>query len=119
MSVSLAVIIGLIAALVLTVLVYIFILPERARKRLAPILQFVHDLIHFRTMLIESISKLLYVFCTFGCIVAGILLLFVPNVLAGLLVLIAGPLVLRIMYEMIMLYVLHVQNLISLNRKMK
>ena len=114
-----ALIIGLIVALVATILAFVFLIPDRVRDRLPGFLQFCHDLINFRTMIIENVSKLLYVFCTFGCIAVGIFLLFGSNFLIGLLVLIAGPLVCRVLYELIMLFVLLVQNTITINRKLK
>ena len=70
-------------------------------------------------MILESVLKVLYVFCSLGCIFVGILLLFGDPFWAGLLVLIAGPLVLRVVYELIMLFVLLVQNTISINRKLR
>ena len=119
MPVNTALIIGLILAVIATIFTYLFIIPDRVRRRLPGFLQFFHDLINFKVMLLESVIKLLYVFCSFGCILVGILLLFSNTIVVGLLVLIAGPLVLRVIYELIMLFVLQVQNTISINRKLK
>ena len=76
MSVTTAVIIGLILALLATVCSYLFLIPENKKNSLSGFFRFLHDVFNFKTMLIESVSKLLYVFCTFGCIGTGILLLF-------------------------------------------
>lgn len=119
MPVSLALIIGIVVAVIATVCSYIFIIPEEKRENLPGFLQFVHDLFNFRAMLIESIARVLYIFCTFGSIAAGFLLLFGSTFWVGLIVMIIGPLVLRMVYELIMLFVLMVQNTISLNRKIK
>ena len=118
MPVNVALIVGLILAAVATVLAYLFIIPDKARAKLPRFFRAIHDLINFRTMIIESVIKLLYVFCSLGCIIVGILLLFSSTVWIGLLVLIAGPLVLRVIYELIMLFVILVQNTISINRKL-
>ena len=119
MPVTLAVIIGLALAFVATVLTYIFIIPDRARKHLPGFLQFVHDLFNFKIMLLETIMKLLYIFCTLGSIGVGFFLLFGSSFWIGLLLLILGPLVLRGLYEFLMLYILQVQNVISINRKLR
>ena len=119
MPVILALIIGIIIAVIGTVLMYMFVIPDRCRDRLPAFLQFIHDIVNFKTMLLEDVIKILYVFLTLGCIITGILLLFGSTYWIGLIVLIIGPLVLRIIYEMIMLFVLQVQNVISINRKMK
>lgn len=119
MPFNIALIIGLILALIATVLAYVFIIPDRVRSSLPGFFRFLHDLINFRTMIIESVIKLLYVFCSFGCIGVGLFLLFGANFLIGILVLIGGPLVCRVIYELVMLFVIQVQNTISINRKLK
>ena len=119
MPVSLALIIGIIAGIVMTILMYLLVIPEKTRKNLPGFLQFVHDIVNFKTMLLEPIIKVLYIFCTFVSIIAGILLLFACPVWIGLLMIFIGPLVLRVIYELIMLFVLQVQNTISINRKLK
>ena len=119
MPVNTALIIGIIVAIIVTVLMYMFVIPDRKRQNLPGFLQFVHDIVNFKTMLLETVLKLLYVFCTIGCICVGILLLFGSTFWVGLIVFIIGPLVLRIIFELIMLFVLQVQNVISINRKLK
>ena len=119
MPVNTALIIGIIAAVIVTVLMYIFVIPDKARQNLPGFLQFIHDVVNFKTMILESVIKLLYVFCTLGCICVGILLLFGSTFWVGLIVLVIGPLVLRVIFELIMLFVLQVQNVISINRKLK
>ena len=119
MPLTTALIIGLILALIATVLVYLFVMPERARNSLPKFLQFLHDIFNFKSLLIEKIIKVLYVFCTLGCIGVGIFLLFGSNFVWGILLIILGPLVVRIIYEFMMLKILEVQNVISINRKLK
>ena len=116
---NIALIIGIAAAVAVTVLMYIFVIPENARKHLPGFLRLIHDLVNFRVMVLEPVIKLLYVLCTLGCIFTGILLLFGDPFWIGLIVLIIGPLVLRIIYEMIMLFIIQVQNVITINRKLK
>jgi len=119
MPLYIALIIGIALALIITILVYMFVVPNSARKHLPGFLRVIHDLVNFKTMILEPVIKILYLFCSVGCICVGILLLFGSSWIVGIILLIAGPLVLRIIYEMIMLFVLQVQNTISINRKLK
>ena len=119
MALNTALIIGFIVALIATVLVYLFIMPERCRDNLPAFFRWVHDVFNFKSLLIEKIVKALYVFCTIGIIVIGIMMLFGSNFLWGLACIILGPLVIRIVYEIFMLFILLVQNVISINRKIQ
>ena len=119
MALNTALIIGAIVAVIATVLAYLFIMPERYRDTLPGFFQWVHDVFNFKSLLIEKIMKALYVFCTIGVIVVGILLLFGSNFLWGVVCIILGPLVVRIIYEVFMLFILLVQNVIAINRKMQ
>lgn len=119
MALNTALIIGLILALIATVLAYLFIMPAKARANLPRFFQRVHDIFNFKSLLIEKIIKALYVFCTLGCIGVGIFLLFGSNFVWGILLIIIGPLIVRIFYEFMMLFILLVQNVIAINRKLK
>lgn len=114
-----AIIIGVIIGLAATVLTYLFIMPEGARESLPRFFQILHDVFNFKSLLIEKLIKVLYVFCTLGCIATGIFLLFGSNFWIGLAVIIAGPIVIRVIYELLMLMILLVQNVIAINRKLK
>lgn len=119
MSWTLALIIGLIVALVATVIIYLFVMPERGRDKLPGFLGFLHDFFNFKTLMVEKIIRVLNVFCSVGCIAVGIFLLFGSNFVWGILLIIFGPLVVRVIYELMMLKILQVQNVISINRKLK
>ena len=119
MPVNIALIVGIIIAVVITVLMFIFVIPDKARRHLPGFLKIIHDLVNFKTMILEPVIKVLYVLLTLGCIFIGILLLFGSTYWIGLIVLIIGTLVLRIIYELIMLFILQVQNVITISRKLK
>ena len=135
MPVYVAYIIGGILALAATILVCIFILPEKKRPSLNKFFRFVADIFNFKTLFIEKILKFLYIFATLYCIAAGFFMLFSGTytssssfwgdggstfhsaALIGLLTMILGPISVRIVYELLMLTVILVQNVISINRK--
>ena len=123
-----AYVLGVVAAIACTVLAFIFIVPEKKRAELNKFFQWVHDLCNFRSLLIEKILKALYIFSTAFCIVAGFFLLFsVQSIgwgysvymgLTGVLLLLLGPVLTRLIFEGIMMAVLQLKNTIAINDKL-
>lgn len=115
-------------AVIATVLVAIFITPEKRKASLGKLGLFLHNLCNFKSLLIEKILKVLYVFSTVFCAVFGFVTLFwftetskhalVWNGWIGLILLIAGPIVIRLAYEAVMMFVLLVKNVIDIRNRM-
>ena len=91
--------------------------------------KFADDTVNFRTLLIDKLMKVLYIFTNCLCIIGGVLMFFYgfyPLFRFGnfsimgyaLLSLIVGPIVLRILFELIMLAITLVQNVVEINNKM-
>ena len=128
MPFGVAIILGTIAALTLTVLIMIFVTPEKKRGGLNKFFTFLHDLFNFKFLILEKILKALYIFATFSCICVGFFGLFSVEHYWGsyyrsyafpsLLLLILGPIALRITYEAIMMFILLVKNTIQINNKL-
>ena len=132
MPVYIAAILGLVFALGCTILALIFITPESRRHTLNSFFTFVHDLFNFKFLFLEKVLKFLYIFNTLYCILAGFFMLFSGEryssyyysyfqsyALPGLLLMILGPIAVRIIYEGIMLFILLVKNVIQINNKLK
>lgn len=126
MPISPAAAIGIISTLVsivCSVLVWIFVLPEKKRPTLNAFFTFVSDVFNFRSLLIEKILKFTYLFSTLFAILFGFLA-FIVNIgeartaVIGLLVMLLGPIVLRLIYELSIMAVLLVKNVIEINNKM-
>ncbi len=132
MPITAAYIIGIIAAVVCTILSVIMITPAKKRNSLPNFFKVIHDLFNFKTLFIEKILKFIYILLTLGCVFIGFLMLFSGTYYTdywtdtthfqstfgqGLLVLILGPVIIRITYESLMMFILLVQNVIELNRK--
>ncbi len=137
------VIIALVLALAATVLAFVFIVPDKKRSTLNKPLQIVHDLLNFKFLIIEKIMQALYIFSTAFVILFGVLSLFQvtkvyegsyidPNTFEyvndysyewqggyGLLLIILGPIAVRLSYELIMMAILLVKNVIRINNKLK
>ena len=110
---------GLLAfllAVVGTVLLMVLVIPEKRRAGLNKFFRVVADICTFRGLILEYILRALYIFETLLVILLGFFLLFQAP-LRGLLIMVLGPIVLRIFYEMIMMFILMVRNLMEINRK--
>lgn len=121
-------IVAFILAIVAVVLAFIFITPEKKRPKLNKFGQFVHDTLNFKYLIVEKILQALYMFFTAYVILTGFFMLFMvedgyfeDRWLGGygLLVMIVGPIAIRLVYELLMMAVLLVKNVISINNKLK
>ena len=128
MPIDVCTIIGLILAVIGAVLALIFITPKKARNKLPGFLKLVSDFFNFKFLIIEFILKALYIFCTLYFIFCGFFLLFgnmgnsfyfVSSAGFGLLYMLLGPIVVRIVYEILMLVVIAVKNVMEINAKLK
>ena len=112
-------IITLILAIVGTILAYIFIIPEKKKEELKGFLLFLHDTFNFKYLVIEKILKCVYVFLTIFTVVSGIVIMFSGELLSGLLSAILSPIVIRIAFELLMMTIIAIRNIIEINNKMK
>jgi hypothetical protein len=125
-------ILGIVTALAATVLAFIFILPEKKRAKLPKILKIVSDILNMKQLFLETIFRALYIFSTLVCIFVGVFMIFGFEVYSGygyshsqwyggwgLLIAIVGPIVVRIVYEGIMMGILLVKNTIEINKRLK
>lgn len=122
-------IIGGILAVVATVLAYVFIVPESRREKLNAFGKFLHDTFNFKYLIVEKILQALYIFFTADVIILGFFMLFAaPEDFFGhrhwlggygILIMILGPILIRLMYELLMMAILLLKNVISINNKLR
>lgn len=118
-------VLAIIFAIAATVLAYIFIIPEKKRAKLNGIGKLLHDICNFKFMIIEKIFQCLYVFATAFVITQGFFNLFSFDYRGdwigyyGFLIMILGPIFVRITYELVMLALIAVKNIIQINNKLK
>lgn len=131
-TLSIVLIIAATLTVVATVLLYIFVLPEKKRDSLPKIGQIVHDILHFKSLFIEKIIRFFYVLTTVWCVLTGFLMLFGITTYEsyyyshtewyggyGILLMILGPIALRVIFETIMMGILLVKNVMQINNKLK
>lgn len=118
-----AIVLSLAAAIAIAIL----IAPEKKRGQLQGFAGWLNDLFNFRALFVEKIFKFLYILTTCFCLIGGLFTLFSAIgakyggdslALSGLLVMVLGPVVVRIAYEFIMMFILLVKNTIQINNKL-
>lgn len=130
MSIAVISILGFIFSLATAILAFIFIVPEKRRARLNKFGKFLHDLCNFKFLIIEKILQFCYVFATAFTLIGGFFMLFQIETsywsystewvgYRGLLLMILGPIGVRITYELFMLALIAVKNIIQINNKLK
>lgn len=129
-------------AIAATVLAFIFILPEKRKNKLPGALRVVRDLFNFKYLIVEKIMQAMYIFSTVYTVLYGFFSIFTMFTSytyrvydsfgeyhyeteyewygwGGLIIMILGPIVIRLTYEVIMLFILLVKNVIQINNKLK
>ena len=112
-----------VLALVATVLAFIYVVPEKRREKLGAFGKFLHDTCNFKYLMVEKILQALYIFTTAAVIIFGVLMLFRNEYNYwtgdriwmggyGLLIIILGPIAIRLSYELMMMAILLLKNVI-------
>ena len=124
---------GAIAAIILTILLYVKVLPRKLDGTFSnKFVQFLHDFFHFKKLYIEEVLKFVFVLATVACICEGAFLVLgyqerwsyyggtskESTIGIGLALLVGGPISLRLAYEMVMMLILAVKNIMDINNKM-
>ncbi|MCQ2437363.1 MAG: hypothetical protein MJ099_03080, partial [Clostridia bacterium] len=108
-----------------TVAACLFLVPEQNRAKLHKVLQVIGDIFTFRHLLLGMILRTLYIFMTIFTITAGFLLLFgvriqhfyIGTFWGGLMTMVLGPIVLRILFEALSLRIMMLDELKQMNRR--
>ena len=116
-------VISLVASLAATILLFVLVLPDKKRPTLNGFFKGIADIFNFRTLLIEKIVKFLYTFMTIFAVLMGFFMLFMQQygqslALRGLLIMLISPIAIRLMFEITMMAILLVKNVIEINNKL-
>ena len=131
-TVGLVMFLAAVATIVATVLAYKFIIPEKKRANLNKLGQFLNDVFNFKFLIIEKILQFLYVLSTISCICFGVFMIFGIEIYTssrwsythwygwyGILLVLLGPILIRLSFEGIMMFILLVKNVMQINRKLE
>lgn len=104
--------------LLLTILLTIFVMPKRKDGKMNGFFQMLHNFFHFKRIYIVALLKFIYMLATIGLFCFGIAFMFTgvkDAWLISLVSIVAGNIVLRFTYELLLLAILLVQNVIDIN----
>lgn len=123
-----AITLGSIAAVVLTILLYVKVLPKKMDGTFEkPILQKLFDYFHFKKLYLEEVLKFVFTLATVAVVCVGAFMLLAytgwgkykdSTFLYGLLTIVGGPIALRLAYEGVMMFILLVKNTMEINNKL-
>ena len=106
----------LVLAVALTALLVVLVLPKEKDGHLPSVFQMLYDLFSPKTLVMEKLLQILYVFLTCLAVLYGIVVFFsgffsgFQNLALGLVILAVGPILLRVGYELILLLVMQVKT---------
>ena len=114
----------LVVAVVLTALLAVLVLPKHKDGKLPGFFQLLYDAFTPKTLLLEKILQVLNVFFSIVAVLLGLMLIFrglfanTTLLMMGLLLLILGPVLCRVGYELILLRIMQVKATRDINRKL-
>lgn len=114
----------LVIAVVLTALLAVLVLPKHKDGKLPGFFQLLYDAFTPKTLLLEKILQILNVFFSIVAVLLGLWMIFrglfanTTLLMMGLLLLILGPVLCRVGYELILLRVMQVKATREINRKL-
>ena len=114
----------LVIAVVLTALLAVLVLPKHKDGKLPAFFQLLFDAFTPKTLLLEKILQVLNVFFSLVAVLLGLVLIFqglfanTTLLMMGLLLLLLGPPLCRVGYELILLRIMQVKATREINRKL-
>lgn len=103
-------------------------MPESKDGKLGKFPQWLHDFFRIKKLYIETVMRFLYVLISIGCFCNGFFMLFGKSyslfdgyhstAIQGLLTMILGPVICRIVYEVLMMGILLVTNVLSIKNRL-
>ena len=135
------VVLTILLSLVGTLLLLLLIVPERRREKLGKFGRGLHDFFNMKSLIIEKILQFFYILATVFSIVLGVMLflsalirlftfndyyyqfgfrlLFIEGVILPFCFIVIGPVLIRLGYELTMMGIILVKNVIQINKKLK
>lgn len=115
-----AAVLPILLALSGAILIYVLIMPKKKDGKLGnAFAQWLHDFFHFKKLYVESILRFCFCFLTLYCIFDGFVFIFTgSNPLLGLLGILVGPIAIRLGYEVVMMVLLGIRNIMEINNKL-
>ena len=123
---------GIVSSIAAVVLMYIFIFPAKKLSRLPAAIQRIVSILNFGELFLEKFLRFIYILATVASVIVGAFMLFGISHYSGvytnytkwygvwgIALMLLGPIVLRIIFEFLMMFILLVKNTIEINKKLK
>ena len=110
--------IAAVAAAVLGVILYFTFFRKSNEGRFYGIKEKLYNLMTFNRFYAEDLLKFFYIVLTCALTAAGVALIVLGSFLAGLTVLVAGNVAMRISFEMVMMFIMLCRKTVSIDRKL-
>ena len=111
------IIIALLVAVILAVVLFFTFMSKKNEGKFTGAKGKLYNFLCFNKFYVEDILKLLYVVSAVVVTVLGVVMLF-ESFLVGLLLLIVGNVLLRVSYELIMMFIILCRKTVSIDRKL-
>ena len=114
----------LVLAVVITALLVALVLPKHKDGKLSAFLQLLYDLFTPKTLMIEKLLQVIYVVLTCLTVLYGVVVFFngffagFGRIVLGLVILVVGPILLRVFYELLLLAVMQVKTTREISQKL-
>ena len=128
MKVETATGIGSVLALIVSIFICAYVLPANKEGKFTGFWKTVRDYFLMRYLIVEAIVRFFFVLATTSCIFSGFFIMFTKtrsfygkggsNFFSGIMIMIFGPIICRIVYELLMIAILQLRNIIEINAKM-
>ena len=109
--------VAVLVAIILGVALHFTFLRKENENKFTGWKEVVYNFFNFNKFYTEEILKLVYVMLTAAFVVIGVFMLFV-DITTGLILLVLGNVVLRVSYELIMMFVILCRKTVSIDRKL-
>ena len=107
----------LTGSVIAAVWIYFLFLVPRKEKRYDSFYDYMNDVLNFRVMLTSGLAKILYIAFTVTVFIIGIIAMIAANFLIGLIGTIILEIVLRVMFELVMVFFSIQENLLIIREQ--
>ena len=111
-------VVAVLAAIILGVVLYFTFLSKKNEGKYKGVTEKIYNFFSFNKFYTEVIMKLLYIVTAAVLVVVGVVMLFTYSLVGGLLILVLGNILLRICYELIMMFIILCRKTVSVDKKL-
>lgn len=109
----------LTGAVIAAIWIYFLLIVPRKAKRYDSFLEYVHDILNFKTMLSSGMFKILYIAFALVVLIIGFVAMFAANFIVGLIGAVILQIIIRVVFELVMVLFSIQENLVIIREQLK